>query len=153
LNVSGRFKNYYSRVMDLPDAPIKVARGAAFGFALDFLPLPLISIPIAYLLARVVGGNGIAAALTAAFFKWAVPLFYFLNMATGQFILGFTDLDIVEPVMQLNGVKPVDWMDYLTQLGYHFMAGAVINSILAWLLIYLLVKKIMFERQKRKRIL
>lgn len=151
MNIIGRLKDYYSRVMDLPDAPTKVARGAALGVALDFLPLPLISIPIAYIMARLIGGNGLAGALTAAFFKWAVPFFYVLNMATGSLVLGFKLPDNAVAV-SVSATTPAEWIDKLLHLGYPFLVGAAINALLAWMLLYFLVRRLLFIRQTRKNI-
>ncbi len=148
---TGRCKQYYSRVMDLPDAPVRVARGAAVGLALDFLPIPLISIPFAYVVARLLGGNGIAAALTAAFFKLAVPFFYVLNMATGTLLIGWRVPVRLEPVT-VSTASPADWLDKLAQLGYPFLVGAAVNALLAGLLLYILVRKLLLLRQKRKGI-
>jgi hypothetical protein len=153
LKIIGRLKQYYTKVMDIPDAPIKIARGAALGVAMDFLPIPLISIPIAYLAARLAGGNGVAAALTAAFFKWAVPFFYVLNVATGSLVLGFGEFDKMEPVMKMDGFTPSDWLNYLTRLGYPFLAGAAINSFLTGLMLFFIVRRILILRQKRKGII
>lgn len=150
MKIIGRLKGYYNRVMDLPDAPTKVARGAALGMALDFLPIPLISIPIAYLVARVVGGNGLAGALTAAFFKWAVPFFYLLNVATGNLLLGFK-LPEDMMVVAMTGT-PDHWMEQLAQLGLPFLVGAVVNAILAWLALYFLVRRLLLIRHARKGI-
>ncbi|WP_347489398.1 DUF2062 domain-containing protein [Desulfoscipio sp. XC116] len=148
MKIIGRLRSYYNRVMDLPDAPTKVARGAALGVALDFLPIPIISIPIAYLVARVAGGNGLAGALAAAFFKWAVPFFYLLNVATGNLLLGFKlpeDLAVVA----VTGT-PGHWVDQLLQLGVPFLVGAVVNSIIAWLALYFVVRRLLVLRHSRK---
>jgi len=150
LNIKGRLKKYYTRVMDIPDAPVKVARGAAIGLAMDFLPVPIISIPIAYVMARVAGGNGLAAALTATFFKCAVPFLYMLNIATGSLVMGLNEYSHAMPVMSASSISPADWINYLSQFGYPFIIGAVINSFLAWLVLFFGVRKLMLSRQKRK---
>ena len=60
-------KAYYTRVMSLPDSPKKVAQGVALGFAFDFLPIPIISIPLSYLIARLARCNAVAAVCTVIF--------------------------------------------------------------------------------------
>ncbi len=152
MNLAGRLKNHYRRVMDIPDAPQKIARGAAVGLALDFLPLPLISIPIAYLIARLAGGNGVAAALTAAFFKWAVPFFYVLNMITGGLILGYNDFDSVEQVAEIFSQTQTGWLEKFSLLGYPFLLGACLNTIIAFAVVYLIVRKALLLRQKRRQV-
>lgn len=137
--------------MDIPDAPQKIARGAAIGLALDFLPLPLISIPIAYLIARLAGGNGLAAALTAALFKLAVPFFYVLNMVTGGLMLGYNDFDSVEQVAEVFSQTQVGWLVKFTLLGYPFMLGAFLNAALVLAIVYMVLLKVLLLRQKRRQ--
>ncbi len=150
MKVIGRLRDYYNRVMDLPDAPSKVALGAALGVAFDFLPIPIISIPIAYMVARVIGGNGLAGALTAAFFKWAVPFFYVLNVATGNLLLGFK---VPEDTVTLSAMHmPHLWLDQLVELGLPFLVGAVVNAVLAWLALYFVVRRLLLLRHSRKGI-
>jgi len=137
--------------MDIPDAPQKIARGAAIGLALDFLPLPLISIPIAYLIARLAGGNGLAAALTAALFKMAVPFFYVLNMITGGLMLGYNDFDSVEQVVEVFYQTQVGWLEKFSLLGYPFMLGAFFNAALALAIVYMVLLKVLQLRRKRRQ--
>ncbi len=148
MKIIGRLVDYYNRVMDLPDAPSKVALGAALGVAFDFLPIPIISIPIAYMVARLLGGNGLAGALSAAFFKWAVPFFYVLNVATGNLLLDFTlpDDSVTVAVMDTHG----PWMEQLVQLGVPFLVGAAVNALLAWLALYFIVRRLLLLRHSRK---
>jgi len=136
--------------MDLPDAPTKVARGAALGLAFDFLPIPIISIPIAYIVARLVGGNGLAGALTAACFKLAVPFFYILNVATGNLLLSY---NLSEETLNMTAMhSPQLWLKELAQLGIPFIVGAMVNAVIAWLVVYFLVQRLLFVRRKRKGI-
>ena len=55
--VSDIVKGYYKRMVSLPDTPKKIAQGVALGFAFDFLPIPIISIPLSYLFARLTRCN------------------------------------------------------------------------------------------------
>jgi len=151
LNLVGRLKSHCSRVIDIPDAPQKIARGSAIGLALDFLPLPLISIPIAYLIARLAGGNGLAAALTAALFKMAVPFFYVLNMITGGLMLGYNDFDSVEQVVEVFYQTQVGWLEKFSLLGYPFMLGAFFNAALALAIVYMVLLKVLQLRRKRRQ--
>ncbi|KAF1085999.1 hypothetical protein SPSYN_00737 [Sporotomaculum syntrophicum] len=150
MKIIGRLVDYYNRVMDLPDAPSKVALGAALGLAFDFLPIPIISIPIAFLVARLLGGNGLAGALSAAFFKWAVPFFYVLNVATGNLLLNFAlpDDSVTVAVMDTHG----PWMEQLVQLGVPFLVGAAVNALLAWLALYFIVRRLLLLRHSRKSV-
>lgn len=148
MKLIGRLVDYYNRVMDMPDAPSKVALGASLGVALDFLPIPIISIPIAYLAARLIGGNGLAGALSAALFKWAVPIFYVLNVVTGSLLLGYTlpEDSLTFAVMDTHG----SWVEQLVQLGVPFLVGAAVNALIAWLALYFIVRRLLLLRRSRK---
>ena len=65
----------------------KIARGC-LGLAFDFLPIPVISIPLSYLVARITHCSPAAAVATVVVFKLAVPIFYTLNFLSGRLLLG-----------------------------------------------------------------
>ncbi|MQL53100.1 DUF2062 domain-containing protein [Desulfofundulus thermobenzoicus] len=137
-------KNYlqakYNQIINLPDAPSRIAHGVALGAALDFFPIPLISIPVAYLLARLIRVNAVAAALSAAFFKWAVPFFYALNYMVGRALIGD---DVMVATADAHPVPPA-----IRELGYPFLLGALVDASLAWLLVYFPVRRLLESRQK-----
>lgn len=144
-----RLKEKYALVMDLPDAPVKVAHGVALGTALDFLPLPLVSIPIAYFMARLIHVNGVAAVISAMFLKFMVPVFYALNMMTGMLLLGQWPVSRAEAMEQMTNLQ---WNNYLAELGYSFLAGAFVNGAIAWVLVYIILRRLLEYRQRRKGI-
>nr|WP_315990914.1 DUF2062 domain-containing protein [Desulforamulus aquiferis] len=47
-----RCKEAWQQLLDLPEAPQYVAKGIALGFAFGFLPIPIINIPLSYLVAK-----------------------------------------------------------------------------------------------------
>lgn len=151
--IGERIRHYYRLVMDTPDAPAKIARGVATGVALDFLPIPFISIPIAFVLARLIRGHGAVAALVAALFKWAVPFFYVFNVAVGSLVLNIVNLGQMELTANISQWTQGGWMDYLVLLGYPFLTGAVINTVIAWVLVYFTCHRILLVRQKRKGVM
>lgn len=144
-----RAKEYYSKVMDLPDSPKKVALGVAMGTAMDFLPVPIISIPISYVLAKLLRINAAAAVLAVIFFKWAVPFFFAVNYMVGRLILGGKG-PVPAPEIHLTGFDA--WLQWVMHLGYPFLLGAFINASLAGTAMYFLVKRLLLCRQlKRKK--
>lgn len=138
--------------MDLPDAPVKIAHGFALGTVLDFWPIPVINIPLAYLLGRLIGVNGLAAAFAAAFFKLAAPFFFFLNILTGNVLPG--DQDLVVAVGGFNFLDRRDMVERLLEnIGYPFLAGALINSALAWTITYFTIRHLLICRQRKRGII
>ncbi len=126
-------KSYCRRVFTLADSPHKIAAGAAVGLAFDFLPVPLLSIPLAYAVARVARFNTVAAVATVVFFKLLVPFFFTLNVVVGNALFG--GLPWPEPSgvagLPLNG-----FLSALTEYGFPFLAGSVFNAVLAGAAVY-----------------
>lgn len=140
-------KSYYKRMMSLPDSPKKIARGVALGFAFDFLPIPIISIPLSYLVARLARCNPVAAVCTVIFFKLAVPFFYTINMFVGRAILG----DLPGPDIQFAGGSLIsNFLAGLVEHGYPFLLGSVINAVLAWFIVYGLLMYIIRRKQRQR---
>lgn len=144
-----RLKESYYRIINLPDSPRKIAQGVALGTALDFLPIPIISIPISFLLARLVRVNAAAAVLAVIFFKWAVPFFFAFNYYVGKAILGGRSPQGLEREVSLLQLSA--WVEWISQLGYPFMVGAAINSLAAGLITYFTVRAILDYRLKKRR--
>lgn len=138
---------YYNKVINLSDSPKKIARGVALGFAFDFLPIPVISIPVSYLVARLTRCNPVAAVATVVFFKLAVPFFFTLNILTGNVILGdipgpdiaYTDTPVFGTVLNM-----------LIDHGYPFLVGSLVNALVAGLAVYFLLMFLIERRRHRK---
>lgn len=129
-------KTYTNRMRDLPDSPQKIAKGVALGLAFDFLPIPIISIPLAYIIARLIHCNPVAAVATVIFFKLAVPFFFTLNVMVGKVFLG----DIPGPEIQNAGSSIIDsFVAQLVEHGYPFLLGSLLNAVLAFVLVYFLI--------------
>lgn len=129
-----------NRLLSEPDAPHRIAHGLALGLAVDFFPLPLVSIPVACLLARLLRANIAAAALSAAFFKWAVPFFYALNLLTGSALLGG---EAYLPVKSAPSSLFFSFREAKTA----FLAGAILNAVLSWAVSYLLARRLLAARR------
>lgn len=139
-------RGYYKRMMSLPDSPKKIAQGVALGFAFDFLPIPIISIPLSYLVARIARCNPAAAVCTVIFFKLAVPFFYTLNLFLGRAVLG----DIPAPDIHFSGNLVIcNFLAQMVEQGYPFLFGSIINAVLAWFIVYALLMYVIRRKQRR----
>lgn len=138
-------KAYYKRMMELPDSPKKIAKGVALGLAFDFLPIPIISIPLSYFAARLIRCNPVATVATVIFFKLAVPFFYTLNLMVGKVFLG----DMPGPDIQTDGSSIIiSFIAQLMEHGYPFLLGSVLNAALVFVLVYFLI---LFIQKNRRR--
>jgi len=148
--VAEAVRDYWSKVKGLADSPRKIAAGAALGLAFDFLPIPVISIPLAYLVARIIHCNPVAAVATVIFFKLAVPFFFTLNVLVGNTLFGFFD-HIASPQFVIAGDSFYTlFLSKIVEHGYPFLAGSLINAALVWLAVYFLII-FLFERGRRRR--
>ena len=72
---------HYFKMIRLKDTPTKVARGAGLGLAMDFaVPIPLVSIFIAFLAARILKVNSLAAVMSATVLKPFFPGIVLINV-------------------------------------------------------------------------
>jgi uncharacterized protein (DUF2062 family) len=138
--------------MEIPDSPRKIAQGVALGIALDFLPLPLISIPVSFILAKLFRINAVSAVLAVIFFKWAVPVFFYFDFLVGKLLIGETaqGKDVLEGV---SFTGPDAWIAWIKGLGYPFLLGSVVNSIIVGVIVYFAVKALLdyYRRKKNSR--
>ena len=140
-------KAYYNKVMGLSDSPRKIAKGVALGLAFDFLPIPVISIPLSYLVARIIRCNPVAAVATVVFFKLAVPFFFTFNIMVGNALLG----DVPGPgIIAGAGAGDKIFLGKLLEHGYPFLIGSLVNATLAGLAAYYALLFIIGRRRRRK---
>ncbi|TEB13650.1 DUF2062 domain-containing protein [Pelotomaculum propionicicum] len=132
-------RNYYNRMMELPDSPKKIAKGVALGLAFDFLPIPIISIPLSYLVARLIRCNPVAAVATVVFFKLAVPFFYTLNLMVGKVFLGDMPGPDMPYLIDAGPSIVTNFINSLVEHGYPFLLGSVLNATLVFVLVYFLI--------------
>lgn len=145
--VMEKIRAYYTRMMSLPDSPKKIAQGVALGFAFDFLPIPIISIPLSYLVARLARCNTVAAVCTVIFFKLAVPFFYTINLFVGKAVFG----DLPGPDIQFTGTSLVhDFLAQLVEHGYPFLLGSFVNAAVAWSIVYTLLMFIIRHKRRQR---
>lgn len=148
-------KYQYIKILRVKDTPDKVAKGVGLGIALNFSFLPLISIPISYVLAWLFGFNRLAAVSTTMISKWFVPFLWYINYFIGSLILrtpqgqgkisysqefgGGLDQAIHNFIFTIKGLGPA------------FFVGNAIDSLVFGLLFYYLIKKsLIYRKEKRK---
>lgn len=139
-------KSYCQKVAGLSGSPRNIARGVALGLAFDFLPIPVISIPLSYLAAKLTRCHPVATVATVIAFKLAVPFFYALNIIVGNAIVG----DLAGPQIATSGIPLVGaFLELIVDHGYPFLVGSMVNAALAWLAVSLLLTWLLKRRQSR----
>ncbi|KUK64551.1 MAG: Uncharacterized protein XD84_1358 [Desulfotomaculum sp. 46_80] len=140
-----KLHSYLKKILNLSDSPKKIAGGVALGLAFDFLPIPIISIPLSYLAARAVKVNPVAAVSTVVILKLAVPSFYALDFFVGKLLFGDiqTGLDIHD-----MGISTFDFfLDKLFEHGYPFILGSLINAAIIGFVSYYFLMWFIRRRQ------
>lgn len=140
-------RSFKSKVTGLSGSPRNVAGGVALGLAFDFLPIPVISIPLSYLVARLTRCNPVAAVATVIFFKLAVPFFFTLNLLVGNALLG----ELPGPQVSFASASVFGpLLERLVEHGYPFLVGSLVNASLAGLTVYFLLACWLERRRCRK---
>lgn len=145
VRISDYLKEYYQKIISLPDSSKKIASGVALGIAFDFLPIPIISIPLSYVAARLVRCSPLAAVATVCVFKVLVPAFYTLDMLVGKLLFG----GAYETHVAISGFSFLNpYLEKLIEHGYPFLVGSLVNAALVFLAVYYLLFYFL-ERRRR----
>lgn len=150
------FRYQYLKILRLKDSPSKIAKGVALGVALDFLPLPFISLVVAWVVAKLARFNTLAAVMTAAALKPAVfTVFFPFNVLVGGLLLGertqiTPPQQVPEPSLSLDSLANFFSVNTLKSLGPSFLAGSVINAVVWSLVVYIFLNRTLVFRQQRR---
>ena len=148
-NTVDKIKTRFQEILTLPGSTNKIAQGVALGVAFDFLPIPIISIPLSYLAARLLRCNPVAAVATVIFFKLAVPFFYTLDALTGKLLGGSFSGPTVEFASD-NVI--IEYIEKILEMGYPFLLGSIINAVIIYFIVFYILRRWISEKKARKRI-
>jgi uncharacterized protein (DUF2062 family) len=130
--VERRFLFHLIRFFRIRGASEKVARGFSLGLIVNFFPTFGFGVLISGVFARLFGGNAIAGLAGGALLTFFWPVLFYLNMRTGGFFLGRSRVSEFEEVV-VESRSALVW-------GQTFTVGAIANSLLVGLCIYLLLR-------------
>ncbi|NRB34053.1 MAG: DUF2062 domain-containing protein [Rhodobacteraceae bacterium] len=159
------------RVRRLPDSPQKIARGVAAGVFTAFTPFYGFHFVTAYILARLVRGNGLAS-MMATFF--GNPLTYVpiaaASLQTGHLILGtnfdagagrslggkFIDAwrDLRDNFIALFTPEGPDWTRLVTfwqEVFFPYLVGGIVPGLICGVICYYLSVPVLIAYQNRRR--
>lgn len=144
MNLKRMLRYNYIKILRLEEAPEQIAMSVAIGTSIMFMPFFGFGIFIAYFVAMFLKVNKIATILTTLLWKLALPVFYVLNIITGNFIMGDPHTP-AKPLHHAGGI-----LNKFNELGTEFLVGSAINSILAGILAYYVALKLLTLRKERK---
>ena len=111
----------------------RVARGFALGLVVNFFPTFGFGVLISGFVARLFGGNAVAGLVGGATLTFFWPVLFYLNVKAGSLLLqSRTPIAEVAEVTE-RAVKALVW-------GRAFTYGAVFNSLLVGLSVYLILR-------------
>lgn len=168
----GRAFHYVKhRVRRLPDSPERIARGIFAGVFTTFTPFYGLHFIVAFLVARVMTGN-VLAALLATFFGnplTYVPIAY-VSLKTGYMLTGsgkpttdvqhsFGELfysasqDFWNNIFAFFSGAPVDWTglsEFYDEVFFPYMIGGIVPGIITGTICYYISVPIIRAYQKRR---
>lgn len=159
------------RVRRLPDSPERIARGIWAGVFTTFTPFFGLHFVVAFLVARLMQGN-IIAALMATFF--GNPLTYvpigFVSLKTGHFLLGsefvegahrsfggkFADAggDLWNNFLAIFSDRTADWdglQVFYSDIFFPYLVGGLIPGVIVSTIAYYLSVPLIRAYQKRRK--
>lgn len=155
-NYSRSFKYYGKRVLRLTGSPHSVAAGVAAGAAASFTPLLGFHFVLSFLIAFILRGNMIAAAIgTVIGNPLTFPLIWVLDFKLGTFIQSIWRDGPPRPLPPnfVQSVAETGW-DAIEPLLLPMMIGAIPLSVVAGLTAYMLTRGTvgMYQDGRRRKL-
>ncbi len=121
------------RLFRVRDDSERVARGFAIGMIVNFFPTFGFGVLISGFVARMFGGNALAGLVGGATLTFVWPVLFYLNVRLGSLLF--------RPRVEVHGVEEVTpaAVDAMVW-GRVFLTGAIGNSLLVGLTVYVLIR-------------
>lgn len=135
------FKYQYYKMIRLKDTPSKVAQGVGLGFAMDFaVPIPLVSIFVAFVTAKILKMNSLAAVMSATALKPFFPAIVALNLYVKSIVVmlmpGLRRIVLPHP----SGTNYVEnLINSILNMGVPYLLAGLINGIIVFAVAYFAV--------------
>jgi len=143
----------WHRIARLPGTAHSIAAGFASGAAVSFTPFLGLHFLLAFVLAWMVRGNMIAAAIgTVIGNPWTFPLIYTLTGQIGALMLG-QDVTASVPVWDWDSLvnSPLDYMVSFLPIVFPLLIGSIPTGIVIWVLFYSCFR-VMIEANRQRRL-
>ncbi|HAV64739.1 MAG TPA: hypothetical protein DCY13_20525 [Verrucomicrobiales bacterium] len=132
LHLERGFLRHWLRLLRVRDTSEQVSRGFALGLIVNFYPTFGFGFLISGFMARLLGGNIIAGLVGGASLTFVWPVLFYLNILVGGWF--------IPPPVEVPEFAEVSEKTLSKLLwGKTFLLGAILNSLAAGLLSYLLM--------------
>lgn len=142
----------WHRIARLPGSAHSIAAGFASGAAVSFTPFLGLHFLMSFVLAWVVRGNLVAAAIgTALGNPWTFPVIFALTGNIGAFLLGEGVTDQV-PVWDWSQISnaPYDYIVSFLPIVFPLLVGGIPAAIVVWVLVYFSFKSLIVSYRKKR---
>lgn len=153
----GRYLKFqYYRMIRVKDSPSKVAQGMALGFAMDFvIPIPFVSIFIAFVVAKLIKFNSLAAVIASAslkpFFLAVVALNIYIQDILVTAVPHLQRIILPHPA-GVNFFEKI--INGILTRGVPYLLAGLLNGMVVFMVTYLIVYYLLrarFERIKHRK--
>lgn len=135
------------RLRRLPGTPYRIAAGFACGAAVSFTPFIGLHFVLAALLALLVRGNVVAAAIgTAVGNPWTFPLIWLWIYTFGNWLLGHHNLTQLPENLSFH-----HFIESPLEVFLPMVVGSIPTAVVAWFAFFWPLQKTVAEYQKARR--
>lgn len=135
------------RLRRLPGTPYRIAAGFASGAAISFTPFIGLHFVLAALLALVLRGNMLAAAIgTVVGNPWTFPFIWLWIYSLGNWLIGTDDLTALPQTLSLGYI-----IENPLKVLLPMAVGGVPSAICAWFVFFWPVQRTVDQYQKARR--
>jgi uncharacterized protein (DUF2062 family) len=135
------------RLRRLPGTPYRIAAGFASGAAVSFTPFIGLHFVLAALLALVVRGNLLAAAIgTVVGNPWTFPLIWLWTYTLGSWIMGDSGLTVLPENLSFH-----HFVDRPLEVFLPMVVGGIPTAVIAWFVFFWPLQSTVAEYQKARR--
>ncbi|MBU7007343.1 DUF2062 domain-containing protein [Phosphitispora fastidiosa] len=150
-----RLKRYlryhYFKMIRLRDTPAKVAWGAGLGLAMDFaIPIPLVSIFLAFLAARILKVNSFAAVMSATVIKPFFPGIVLINVYVQSILVSLFPVlgRLVLPRSEATNLLG-NMINGILSRGVPYLLAGLINGLVVFAVSYMFLHYILNLRLEK----
>ncbi|ABO51759.1 hypothetical protein Dred_3259 [Desulforamulus reducens MI-1] len=133
--IINQIKEAYKKILSTKGSPKEIALGVAIPIGIEFLPIPLINIPVALAISKIFRANVIITGVVSIAIKPFFPLFVSFNFFVAKLL--FSHFKLPKRMMKIFGIFEGYGYKYLTAS----LFDCIIMAVISYFIIYNLLKK------------
>lgn len=155
-----KFKYKLIQLLRIRTGAHQIALGFVTGFFPCWFPTFGVGAALSIGITKLIKGNMLASLISATFGSILWPMLFFMNFKVGRIckdwmtshnnaLVKGTALDhiAVEDILDIEYIETIDNINEWSELGFDFLIGSIVNSILFTILSYFIIKLILNRYQ------